>query len=113
MYTPSQLRALRIAVVVMGIILLLGFATVIGRIVFLLNATPKPEANASGTVPEATAPLRAPAAVELPKGAVVKHLALSGNRLAIHFETPSGAGIRIVDLLSPQGGITLPIVEAP
>jgi len=110
MYTPSQLRALRIAVIVMGLILLLGFATVIGRIVYLLNAAPKPAAEASGAASETTLPA---GAIALPKGAVIKHLALSGNRLAIHYETGSASGIRVIDLAQPTAGITLPIIEAP
>jgi hypothetical protein len=111
MYTPSQMRMLRISVVVMGVILLLGFATVIGRIVYLLN-TSKPMEAQSQAAPEMAAPLKVPASVELPKGAVIKHLALSGRRLAIHYETASGAGIRIVDLAFPEQSVTLPIVEA-
>jgi hypothetical protein len=112
MYTPSQMRLLRIAVVVMGVILLLGFATVIGRIVYLLN-TAKPLTARPQAAPEATAPIKAPASIGLPAGAVIKHLALSGDRLAIHSETASGAGIRIVDLAAPEGSVTLPLVEGP
>lgn len=113
MYTPSQMRMLRIAVIVMGVILLLGFATVIGRIVYLLNASPRPAPVASSPAPAAIAPLATPPTVELPHGAVVKHLAISDHRLAIHFEAPSGAGIRIIDLATPQHNVTLPIVTAP
>ncbi|MGE0767824.1 MAG: hypothetical protein AB7L90_15280 [Hyphomicrobiaceae bacterium] len=112
MYSASQLRLLRIAVIVMGIVLLLGFATVIGRIVYLLNAAPKPAPDASEGSVAASAPLGSPVALALPKGAVVRHLALSGNRLAIHYESPAGAGIRIVDLVSPERSLTFPIVEA-
>jgi hypothetical protein len=112
MYTPSQMRLLRIAVVVMGVILLLGFATVIGRIVYLLNTAPKPVGARIQDGSEIAAPLTAPPSIELPTGAVVKHMALSGNRLAIHYESASGAGIRIVDIASPQQSITVPIVEA-
>jgi hypothetical protein len=112
MYTPSQMRLLRIAVIVMGVILLLGFATVIGRIVYLLNTAPKLTDTKLPDASETAAPLKAPPSIELPSGAVVKHIALSGNRLAIHYEAASGAGVRIVDLASPQRSITVPIVEA-
>lgn len=114
MYTPSQLRMLRMAVVAMGVILLVGFATVIGRIVYLLNVAPATEQTAGERSPAAIAPLaRSGAAVELPKGAIVKHLAISGNRLAIHFEGPGGAGIHIIDLATPGHNVTLPIVNPP
>ena len=116
MYTPSQLRLLRIAVIVMGVILLLGFATVIGRIVYLLNAAPKPPPAASSTASEISASeisasVATSAPIELPRGAIIRHVAISGNRLAIHYEAPSGAGIRIFDLAAPQRSITLPIIE--
>lgn len=111
MYTPSQLRLLRIAVIVMGVILLLGFATVIGRIVYLLNASPKPPPAASSTASEISASVATSAPIELPRGAIIRHVAISGNQLAIHYEAPSGAGIRIFDLAAPQRSITLPIIE--
>ena len=111
MYTPSQLRLLKIAVIAMGVILLLGFAAVIGRIVWLVNSAPRPAA-AGGQAPVAT-PLAPGAPVALPKGAVVRHVALSGNRLAIHYESPEGSAIRILDLGASGSAVTLPIVEAP
>ena len=113
MYTPSQMRLLRIAVIVMGVILLLGFATVIGRLVYLLNAAPKTALPAAGATRHVSAPLPVPTAIALPKGAVVRHIAISESRLAIHFDAPSGAGIRIVDLAAPGQSTTLLIVEAP
>ncbi len=108
MYTPSQLRLLKIAVIAMGVILLVGFATVIGRILYLVNKAPSPAAVA--TIPT-TAPMAAPASLALPKGAVVRHLALSGNRLAVHYEGPAGSGIRIVDLVPGGGDVSIPIIE--
>jgi hypothetical protein len=108
MYTPSQLRLLKIAVIGMGVILLVGFTTVIGRIIYLVNSAPPPPAAAAASV---ASPLVVPAGLALPKGAVIKHLALSGNRLAVHYEGPAGSGIRIVDLVPGGGAVTLPIVE--
>ena len=110
MYTPSQMRLLKIAVIVMGVILILGFVAVIGRIVWLVNSTPKPTAPAAAPV---ATPLAAPAPIALPKGASIRHVALSGSRLAIHYESPEGSGIRIVDLVPGGQAITVPLVEAP
>lgn len=109
MYTPSQMRLLKIAVIVMGVILLLGFVAVIGRIVWLVNSAPKPAAGAALT----SGALVAPGPLTLPKGAIVRHIALSGSRLAVHYESPEGSGIRIVDLVPGGQAVTLPIVEAP
>lgn len=36
----------------------------------------------------------------LPAGAVIKTVALTGDRLAVHYETAAGSGIAIIDLAS-------------
>lgn len=120
MYSPAQMRQLKVAVIAMGVILLLGFAVVIGRIVYLVNSGPRPAATAAaptgahgGAAPASLAQLpqaQAGAALSLPKGAVVRQMALSGNRLAVYYEGPDGAGVRIVDLATGGAGLTLPIV---
>jgi len=93
-FTPSQLRKLKIAVVVMGVILILGFAGLIWRIVYLINKD-RPVAGAAAT-------LVRDARLPLPSGAAVKSMALSGNRLAVHYDGPAGAGIAILDLVTGQ-----------
>ena len=94
-FSPAQLRILKIAVVVMGVILVLGFAAVIGRIAYLVTRSGKTPATPSTMIAK---DLRLP----LPEGAAVRSLALSGDRLAIHFETPAGAGVAILDLLTGE-----------
>lgn len=128
MYSPAQMRQLKFAVIAMGVILLLGFAVVIGRIVYLVNSAPRPAASAAATPARVGAPHQVPSAqlplaqsqlpqsgvtLSLPRGAVIRQLALSGNRLAIYFEGPDGAGIRIVDLATGGPGLTLPITPEP
>ena len=84
----------------------------IGRIVYLVNSAPRPAASAA-TPPGAPlpAPLApAPEALSLPRGAVIRQMAISGNRLAVYYEGPDGAGIRILDLATGGPGLTLPIV---
>ena len=95
MFDDAQMRKLRIAVVGMGAVLLLGFTTVIGRIVYLFNRAPVDPAivavvNSTGVPPEIR--------LALPAGAVVRNLSLAGNRLAVHYEAPSGTAIAIIDL---------------
>lgn len=117
MFTDSQMRKLKAAVIGMGIILLAGFALVIGRIVYLLN---RPAVDSAGDArPIATSPpssaiagsgLAAPTQMTLPDGAVIKHLSLSGNRLAIHYEAPSGRGIQILDLVTGRPAQRIDIV---
>ena len=122
MYSPAQMRQLKVAVIAMGVILLLGFAVVIGRIVYLVNSGPKPVVAAAvpvggqgGTSPGQSPVLPTPlsqagASISLPRGAVIRQMAISGNRLALYYEGPDGAGVRIVDLSSGGPGLTLPIV---
>jgi hypothetical protein len=94
-FTPRQLRILKIAVVVMGIILVIGFAAVIGRIAYLITK--------GGTAqPPAAHALAKAARLPLPAGAVVRSIALAGDRLAVHYDTPAGAGVAILDLLSGE-----------
>jgi hypothetical protein len=110
MYTPAQLRLLKIAVIGMGVILLAGFTIVIGRIIYIVNSAPETK---PAMAQPASPSLVAPAALALPKGAVVRHLAISGSRLAIHFEGPSGSGVQVVDLVPGGSTVTIPIVERP
>ena len=56
-------------------------------------------ANQQPTTPTAIAKdLRLP----LPEGATVRSLALSGDRLAVHFDAHAGAGVAILDLLTGE-----------
>jgi hypothetical protein len=91
--TP-QLRMLRYAVIGMGVVLIVGFIVILGRI-FYLASRPAALASAPATVQLAPEPR-----LDLPNGASIKSLALSGNRLAIQYVSPYGDGIAILDLES-------------
>jgi hypothetical protein len=93
-FSPTQLRILKIAVVVMGVILVLGFLAVLGRIAYLVTRTAKPAAHSAAIAKD----LRLP----LPEGATVRSLALSGDRLAVHFDAHAGPGVAILDLLTGE-----------
>jgi hypothetical protein len=108
MFTPSQIRALKFAVVGMGVLLLAGFALVIGRIVYLTNRAPPLERP-----PAATASQPSAKPLALPPGAVVRHLSMSDSRLAVHFEGPGGSGIRILDLAQGTWSEIIPITHEP
>jgi hypothetical protein len=82
-------RALKFAVIGMGVLIVLGVLTVIGRIVYLASRGPA----ASGTSAIATTPRLA-----LPAGAVIRNVSLSGDRMAVHFDATTGSGIAILDL---------------
>jgi hypothetical protein len=107
MFTPAQIRHLRRAVVVMGLVLLIGFGVVIGRIIYLLNRT-TPQA-----VPVATPPAPADLALMLPAGAAVRSVSLSGDRLAVQYESPGGPGIAVLDLATGLVLHRIPITSEP
>lgn len=89
-------RALKIAVVGMGIMIVLGVLTVIGRIVYLANQRPAQ----GGTSPAASGRVVANAKLALPSGAQIRQISLSGDRLAVHYESAGTGGIAILDLAS-------------
>lgn len=98
-FTPRQVKVLKIAVIMMGLLLVGGFAFVLAAIVYQASrggqSTPSAEA-------EATAGGRTPALSELPipKDATVTSLALDGDRLALHLSSPAGGEIAVIDLRS-------------
>ncbi|MFZ2018513.1 MAG: hypothetical protein WAU90_07550 [Methyloceanibacter sp.] len=91
-FTPRQVRVLKIAVIVMGLLLVGGFAFVLAAIVYQASrggqATPSAEA----------APGSTPSELPIPKDASVTTLALDGNRLALHLNSPQGGEIVVIDV---------------
>lgn len=91
-FTPRQVRALKIAVIVMGILLVGGFAFVLAAIVY----------QASKGAQSAAGWGSLPAAIEtelpIPKDATITALALDGDRLALHLNSAAGPEIAVVDL---------------
>jgi len=86
--TPS-LRGIKIAVIAMGIILIVGLAIVIARIVYLM------------TRPSASPPAASSATISLPADTEIRTMAISGDRLAVHVVDGTGQrSILIIDLLS-------------
>lgn len=88
-FSPSQLRLLKTAIVVMSAVLVVGLAVIIGRIAYLVS-----QGGTRQTSPVAVEQTR----LNLPAGAVVRAMALSGERLAVHYDAPAGAGIAVLDL---------------
>jgi len=80
-------------VVVMGLILVIGFITVLGRILYLYFGTN----NASFQPPNQHIAGGTTTQLALPREAHITSISLSGDRLAIYFETPTGNGIKILN----------------
>lgn len=93
-FTPRQVRVLKIAVIVMGVLLVGGFAFVMAAIVYQASKLgEKPDEKAQAAVPVApNAPLA------LPAGATISAMALDGDRLALYLQTRSGPEIAVIDV---------------
>lgn len=106
-------RSLKIVVAVLGLLILVGLGAVIARMVSLASGDKATATASSGQsaleetagladtgIPETEGQLRLAAeqSLELPTGATVRSVSLSGGRLAVHYDAPDGAGIAIQDL---------------
>lgn len=100
MERPGLVRALKAAVIGMGILILVGLGAVIWRIVDLASS-PKVDrpADALASTDASAVPV-ADVMLALPAGAAVRSMTLDGDRLAVHYEAPEGAGIALIDLKS-------------
>lgn len=95
-FTPRQVRALKIAVIVMGILLVGGFGLVMATIVYQASKLGDKKVSAPAAAP-ATLPA---AALSLPQGATVSSMALDGDRLALHLQTSTGPEIAVIDVVT-------------
>lgn len=91
-FTPRQVRVLKIAVIVMGLLLVGGFAFVLAAIVYQASSGGQDAALSGAGLGGVEA--------ELPigKDAAVTALALDGDRLAIHLNAATGPEIAVIDL---------------
>ncbi len=93
-FTPRQVRALKLAVIVMGVLLVGGFALVLGTIVYQASHGEEkpPQAEALGEGSPALSELA------IPKDASLTSLALDGNRLALHLKSAAGSEVAVIDV---------------
>lgn len=91
-FTPRQVRVLKIAVIVMGLLLVGGFAFVLAAIVYQAS-----RGGQDGGV-SAEMPGRVEAELAIAKDASVTALSLDGDRLALHLNSAAGPEIAVVDL---------------
>jgi hypothetical protein len=100
-FNPRQVRLLKIAVIVMGILLVAGFAFVLAAIVYQASRLGDGAAPVGATVSQPMAlPEGLAAELPIPQGAEVTTLALDGDRLAVHLKSQAGAEIAVIDLRS-------------
>ena len=91
-FTPRQVRVLKIAVIVMGLLLVGGFAFVLAAIVYQASGGGQSGGRAGASLQGMESEL------PIPKDATVTSLALDGDRLALHLNSPAGSEIAVIDL---------------
>jgi hypothetical protein len=102
---PPHVRLLKVAVVVMGLLIMAGLAAVALRIAYLAGAPPAPS--------ETRRTLETQVRLALPAGASVRQIAVSGDRLAVHYDGPAGPGIAVVDIRTGTVASRIAIVPEP
>jgi hypothetical protein len=103
-FSPRQVRLLKIAVIVMGILLVGGFAFVMAAIVYQASHLGQGKAG-KPTKAAPPAPAAVPGAettLAIPPGGAVTSLALDGDRLAIHLNSSAGPEIAVIDITTGQ-----------
>lgn len=89
----KQVRILKLVVIFLGILILAGFAIVIGRIAYLATQP----GRGIGTTSNAQ-DIR----LALPPGAALRSTAVSGDRMTVQYESPQQTGIVIINLTTGQ-----------
>ena len=92
-FTPRQVQVLKVAVIVMGLLLVGGFAFVLAAIVYQASRGGQDGAAAGGAAPNGVE-----TELAIAKDATVGVLSLDGDRLAIHLNSGAGPEIAVVDL---------------
>jgi hypothetical protein len=99
---PEQQRVQRILKVIVGtlaILLFAGLAVAVARVIYLASApVAQPSASALTPAPTPAPAIRPEQSLALPAGAQVRSVSLSGNRLAVHYDTGASSGIAVLDL---------------
>ena len=98
-------RNLKILVTGLGLLIVLGLMGIGYRMTALSPSTSGATVGAAssrvasnGAAKTAVMTAAGEIALELPAGAKVVSISLSGNRLAVHHESPAGTGIAVIDL---------------
>jgi hypothetical protein len=92
-FTPRQVRALKITVIVMGILLVGGFAVVVAGIMYQAS-----KLGDNKLAPAVTVLPGVQAELAVPRGATVTSMALDGDRLALHLKSATGPEVVVIDV---------------
>ena len=99
-------RNLKMVVFGLAVLIFAGLAAIAGRIIYLASgASTQPAASSLALRPEQI--------LALPRGATVRSVSLSGDRLAVHYEAGGDDGIAILDLQTGRTVTSVGIKRAP
>ena len=91
--SPSGVKALKFAVIAMGVLIVIGLMVVIGRVIYLASASRAAQTQPAGSIVDR-------AKLVLPHATAAKSFSVSGDRLSVHYSGSDQAGIVIMDLRS-------------
>lgn len=97
--SPAGVKALKFAVIFMGVLIVIGMVVVIGRVIYLAST---PKASRTAQPQTGATQFVANAKVVLPSGTQAKQTTLAGNRLVVQYEGAGRSGAVIVDLGTGQ-----------
>jgi hypothetical protein len=99
-------RNLKFVVAGLAVLLFAGLLAVAGRVIYLASSK-----RAQPAAP--TLAIRPEQYLTLPRGAQVRSISLSGNRLAVHYSVGETEGIAVLDLQSGRQITNVGIDAAP
>lgn len=105
-------RNLKIVIAVLGLMIFAGLAAVAFKIISTAMRPAGSGASSRMVAVPGVPGTGATVAFELPKGAKIVSMSLSGDRLAIQHEGPSGTGITVLDADTGRRVLELKPTEA-
>lgn len=95
-FNARQVRILKVIVIVMGLLLLGGFAFMVSAIVY--QASRMGESEAAGPPAQAMQGKVGELGLKAPAGTRIEGVTLDGKRMAVHMSGPNGAEIAVIDI---------------
>jgi len=95
-FSARQVRILKILVIVMGLLLLGGFALVVAGIVY--QASRFGESELAGASAQAMTGQSGELGLPVPSGTRIEGVTLDGKRMAVHLAGPAGTEIAVIDV---------------
>ena len=95
-FNARQVRILKVVVIVMGLLLVAGFAFVVAAIVY--QATRMGESEPAGPPTQVMASQLGELGLPVPSGTRIEGVTLDGKRMAVHLVGPNGAEIAVIDV---------------